>query len=291
MKSMKRTKSIFFLLILGLFGIQSGLAQKNDALRSAREGDRAYDQEEHEKALEYYEKAMEEGLDDPKLRFNKGNSLFQLEKFADAASEFERIARSEAEKELRGDAFHNLGNSHLISGKLDKSIEAYKQALRIDPSDEESRYNLALAKKMKEEQEKKDQEDQEQEDNEDNEDNENQEDQEDQDQKDEQQDDGEDESEGQDEEEDDEKEEEEGSKGNEEGDEEDEEEKEQEEGEKGQDKEGDRKEEKEQEGRLSPQEVKRLLEAMEADEKQIIKKILKNKEPEDGKSRDVEKDW
>lgn len=288
MKSMKRTKSIFFLLILGLFGIQSGLAQKNDALRSAREGDRAYDQEEHEKALEYYEKAMEEGLDDPKLRFNKGNSLFQLEKFADAASEFERIARSEAEKELRGDAFHNLGNSHLISGKLDKSIEAYKQALRIDPSDEESRYNLALAKKMKEEQEKKDQEEQEQEDNEDNED---QEDQEDQDQKDEQQDDGEDESEGQDEEEDDEKEEEEGSKGNEEGDEEDEEEKEQEEGEKGQDKEGDRKEEKEQEGRLSPQEVKRLLEAMEADEKQIIKKILKNKEPEDGKSRDVEKDW
>lgn len=278
MKSMKRAKNILILLIISLFGTQSGLAQKNDALRSAREGDRAYDQEEHEKALEYYEKAMEEGMDDPKLRFNKGNSLFQLEKFADAANEFERIARSEAEKELRGDAFHNLGNAHLITGKLEKSIEAYKQALRIDPSDEDSRYNLALAKKLKKEQEEKNQKDQQ-----------DQEKDEEQEQKEDQQEDGENESDGQDGEEGKDKEKDkEGSKGNDEGDEEEE----QEEGEQGQDKEeGDKKREKEREGRLSPQEMKRLLEAMEADEKKIIRKILKNKEPEEGKSRDVEKDW
>jgi len=51
-------------------------------------------------------------------------------------------------------AYHNLGNSYLGTGQPDKAIEAYKNALRNNPTDHETRYNLALAKKMKQEQDK-----------------------------------------------------------------------------------------------------------------------------------------
>jgi cytochrome c-type biogenesis protein CcmH/NrfG len=43
-------------------------------------------------------------------------------------------------------AFHNLGNV-LWMKRITQAVEAYKNALRNDPSDEETRYNYALAKK------------------------------------------------------------------------------------------------------------------------------------------------
>ncbi|MFY8213504.1 MAG: tetratricopeptide repeat protein, partial [Flavobacterium sp.] len=45
-------------------------------------------------------------------------------------------------------AFHNLGNVYLKEKKYAEAVSAFKDALRNDPTDEESRYNLALAKKL-----------------------------------------------------------------------------------------------------------------------------------------------
>ncbi len=124
-------------------------------IKEVRAGNEAFKAGKHEKALEHYEKALDKGMKDPKLRFNKGDALYRLEKYADAARTFQRIARNTQNEELRAKAFHNKGNAHLKAGKLEKSIEAYKEALRIDPSDEDTRYNLALAKKLKEKAQKK----------------------------------------------------------------------------------------------------------------------------------------
>ena len=48
---------------------------------------------------------------------------------------------------------HNLGNSYLKENKLEQAIEEYKSSLRLNPNDEETRYNLAYAQKMKQQQE------------------------------------------------------------------------------------------------------------------------------------------
>ncbi|MFB6258991.1 MAG: tetratricopeptide repeat protein, partial [Flavobacteriales bacterium] len=151
------THPLHKLCLVGVFlAIAPALfAQSASASRAARSGNEAYDEGDHKKALKHYERALEKGMKDPRLRFNKGDALYQLDKYADAARTFKNIARESEKSPLKAKAYHNLGNAQLRAGKLDKSIEAYKNALRIDPRDEETRYNLALAKRLKKKKRKK----------------------------------------------------------------------------------------------------------------------------------------
>src|SRR5690606_4898275 len=59
--------------------------------------------------------------------------------------------------------YHNMGNSFLYGGNIDGGIEAYKQSLRNNPLDDETRYNLIAAMKMKQQQEEQQQDQQQQE--------------------------------------------------------------------------------------------------------------------------------
>jgi len=50
-------------------------------------------------------------------------------------------------KEMKAKAYHNLGNSYMQQKEWGKSVDAYKDALKINPSDQDTKYNLAYAKK------------------------------------------------------------------------------------------------------------------------------------------------
>jgi len=69
--------------------------------------------------------------------------LFKQEQYEDAAEAFQSAATMAQNKTDKADALHNLGNAHVKNEAYDKAIDAYKQALRNNPSDEETRYNLA----------------------------------------------------------------------------------------------------------------------------------------------------
>ncbi len=74
--------------------------------------------------------------------------------------QYEAIARSSTDPGIRSKAWHNLGNAYLDQKDYNKSIEAYKQALKASPSDQDTKYNLAYAQarlKQQQEQQKKDQ--------------------------------------------------------------------------------------------------------------------------------------
>ena len=92
--------------------------------------------------------------------------MYKQEKYEDAARSFNKLAENETDPLKLGELYHNMGNSFLKANQLDASIEAYKQALRNNPSDDETRHNLAYAQKMKQEQEQQDQQDQDQQDQE-----------------------------------------------------------------------------------------------------------------------------
>jgi Ca-activated chloride channel family protein len=282
-----------FLIISLLFSLfnplpETSKAQMGSPLEEARKGDQAYDAGEHEKALRHYENAEEKGLKDPKLRFNKGDALYQLEKYADAARAFRGLASGSDDPSLRAKAYHNLGNSHLKAGRLDKSIEAYKEALRLKPGDEDTRYNLALAKKLKKksqqnEKKKKKKEDRkkEKQDRNKKKDGEKKKDQ--KGKKDRNKDgksgdrEKDDENKGQ------------GQKGDREKEQKKDQRKKQQAGKKGEKEKG---EKKKKARALSPEEVKRLLKAMEANEAEVQRKLLrKKKKQKEGEKKDVEKDW
>jgi len=94
--------------------------------------------------------------------YNLGTTLYKENHIEEAFGHLKEAANRSSQPDLSHKAFHNIGNVYMEKEEYDNAIEAYKQALRNDPTDEETRYNLALAKKKKEEQEQQQEQDQDQ---------------------------------------------------------------------------------------------------------------------------------
>lgn len=134
---------------------QSTSGQSNNKL--IRDGNKLYHEGDFEASMEKYDKVLERNDDSEMANFNKGTAQYKLEDYEKAIERFTKIISASDDNEVRSKAYHNLGNSFMESDKLDESIEAYKDALRLNPNDDEARYNLAYALNKKEEQEQQDQ--------------------------------------------------------------------------------------------------------------------------------------
>lgn len=83
-----------------------------------------------------------------KSSYNLGTAIYKQNQPAEAKYQFEKAIKDAKSKEEKHQAFHNLGNAMMKGKDYSNAVEAYKNALRNNPSDEETRYNYALAKKM-----------------------------------------------------------------------------------------------------------------------------------------------
>ncbi len=81
-------------------------------------------------------------------KYNLGTAYYGKEKNDEAMLRFKQAAATATDKTEKHKAFHNLGNTYMNDKKYSEAVEAYKNALRNNPNDEETRYNLALAKDM-----------------------------------------------------------------------------------------------------------------------------------------------
>ena len=224
-----------------------------------------------------YRKAISKSGQNMAAPFNLGNAYYYRESYGEAFGRYKQAGEAADEKPEKHKAFHNMGNVYMKGKEYQKAVEAYKEALRNDPNDDETRYNLALAKKMLEKQQEQQKNDPDQE----------QEDQKQQEQEKDQEQDKEQDKEGGDQEQKDQ------------GDQGEDKPKEDQEGE-GDNKqrpdqkpgEGDRPEEKQQQPRpnqLSKQQIQNLLEAMQNEERKVQEKMDAKKVR--GKKIRNEKDW
>jgi Ca-activated chloride channel family protein len=85
--------------------------------------------------------------------FNLGNALYKQDSLEAAAHQFRLASTMSDDKLKQAEAFHNLGNTYLKQKDYQKSIDAYKDALRRNSKDEDTRYNLSYARKMLDNQE------------------------------------------------------------------------------------------------------------------------------------------
>ena len=77
--------------------------------------------------------------------------------FDEAAGQFDVVSQTVSDKDTLHKALHNMGNCRLMQKEYQSAVDAYKKALKVDPKDEDTRYNLAYAlTKLKEEQKKND---------------------------------------------------------------------------------------------------------------------------------------
>ena len=81
-------------------------------------------------------------------KYNLGTAYYGKSKNAEAMNRFKQAATVATAKPEKHRAFHNLGNTFMNEKKYAEAVEAYKNALRNNPTDNESRYNLALAKDL-----------------------------------------------------------------------------------------------------------------------------------------------
>lgn len=215
--------------------------------------------------------------------YNLGNSYYENGNYEEALFRHQKAIEYASSKAEKHKAYHNIGNILMKNKKCKEAVEAYKNALRNNPSDDETRYNLGLAKicaqqqqddDNKEDKDKNQEQQDENKEQEDNKDNKNQE-------------------------------------GDNNDDKQDQNQEDQDDGKEDEDKEGDPKDEKDnsdqkndqgdpkddkkqpqpqpQPGQLSPQQVKSLLEAMNNQEQKVQDKI--NAEKQKGIKIKTEKDW
>lgn len=147
------------LLLLSLLGLAlSTNAQQRPADSALRKGNMAYKKGRMDEAAKAYEQAAA----DERGSFNLGNALYRQEKFGDAQQRFEGAVAATKDANAQSRALHNLGNSWMQQQKYEEAVNAYKQALRRQPADEGTRYNLAYAQKKLEQEEQKKKPDQQQ---------------------------------------------------------------------------------------------------------------------------------
>ena len=114
-----------------------------------------------------YRKALNKKPNDIKWNFNLADAIYKQQRFDESAGKFEDLAEKMETPEEKARALHNLGNSQLMNQKIDESIESYKKALRQNPNDLDTKYNLAYAQLLKNQQEQQQQQQQNQDQNKD----------------------------------------------------------------------------------------------------------------------------
>ncbi|MBI5538951.1 MAG: tetratricopeptide repeat protein [Bacteroidia bacterium] len=151
--------TLYILIAFTLFTINS-LAQTDK--KQIREGNKFYNNKKFRESEVAYQKALKKDPKSFKAGFNLGDALYKQEKFDEATKQFTEVSSKSGDKTNSSKAFHNLGNSYLLQNKFDESINAYKNALRNNPNDKATKYNLAYAQAMKKKQEQQQQQQQQQ---------------------------------------------------------------------------------------------------------------------------------
>ena len=117
-----------------------------------RQGNKQFRMGVYPNAEVSYRKAIEQNPKNPQASFNLGNALMAQKKDSAAVTQFENASRLETNPLRKAQSFHNIGvicQTHKMYGE---AIEAYKNALRLNPNDDETRYNLVLCKHQKQKQ-------------------------------------------------------------------------------------------------------------------------------------------
>lgn len=113
-----------------------------------RDGNRLYRQQKFDKAEVEYRKAVDKNKENPQAYYNLGCALMQQQKDSLAITNLETAGKLETSKMRKAKVYHNIGVICQGHQLFSEAIDAYKESLRNNPNDDETRYNLALCQKQ-----------------------------------------------------------------------------------------------------------------------------------------------
>jgi len=140
---MKYSMINLFLFLFTVICSNDNFAQSTRSL--VNEGVDLYNEQNYADAEVNFKKGAEESPNNFEAKFNLGDAYYKQQRYDEAMKAYQSAfvdAKNDLEK---SDIYYNIGNSLLKSQKLKESIAAYKEALKLDPNDEQAKYNLSYA--------------------------------------------------------------------------------------------------------------------------------------------------
>ena len=157
------TKKFYILSLLLVASAVQVFAQQKTDRDYLRSGNKLYNDSLFIKAEVDYRKALEINPKSTDAMFNLANALLMQQKAKEAMEQYESVSKIEKDKDKLAQIYHNMGVMLQSAKQLPQCIEAYKESLRNNQKDDETRYNLALAQKqLKDQQQQQQNQDQQQ---------------------------------------------------------------------------------------------------------------------------------
>lgn len=149
-RKLKISKSLAILFLIG-FTLPAFSQSGSDV----EKGNKAFKENKLDEAESYYRDALKKSDKNVTASYNLGNVLYRKEKPEEAAAAYDAAIQNATDNSLKQKAFYNKGVAFQKAGKLPECIMAYKNALILDPNDEDARQNLQRALKQQQQQQKK----------------------------------------------------------------------------------------------------------------------------------------
>lgn len=140
MKTLSKT-GIF--LLLATITMTANAQSKESLIRN---GNSNFKKGNFNVAADFYKKSLDTKYND-KAQFNLGDAYYQQKKFKEAESSFSSVAGRNVTPQMEADAYYNLGNTMMEQQKYEEAFNAFKRCIKLNPQDEDARYNLEYARK------------------------------------------------------------------------------------------------------------------------------------------------
>lgn len=129
-------------------GVSGKAADRN------RQANEFYGKGQFQEAKKLYEEAKAIEPEAPQIQYNLANTTHQLKDHKTAEKQYQAALKT-ADRSLKAPVYYNLGNTYVRLNKIDEAIKQYKDALRLNPQDQDAKYNLEFVMKKKNEQNQK----------------------------------------------------------------------------------------------------------------------------------------
>jgi Ca-activated chloride channel family protein len=148
----------FLALGLVLLGACGSPAEKLN-----QDGNEAFAKQAFDDALQAYESARIESPELAEPYYNAANALYRQEKYSEALEELQKALAYTEDRTLAESSFYNMGNSSFNTQEWEAAIDAYKEALLLNPDDGDAKHNLEVALQQQQQQQEQENQDQQQE--------------------------------------------------------------------------------------------------------------------------------
>lgn len=148
------------LILLMVVATNVAAAQSRTSRKETRRGNHEYKAKKYDQAEVNYRRAIHSDSNSYRAHYNLGNALYRQKKYDEACSHYEKALQTpDLKGKTRSQIFHNRGNANLKAGlakesradgmeQFKQAVNDYQEALKLDPKNEDTRYNLSYARKM-----------------------------------------------------------------------------------------------------------------------------------------------